>query len=130
MTNKIRLILTVIIVSLLHISNAPAQEGYPLDGTWRGEWEPADGEQNQVVIIMNWDGEGINGLMNPGRNSFTFQSASLDPETWTVHIEAVDNKGVPISIDGKLENIGSYRRTITGAWIQDGVEYPFKMNRE
>lgn len=104
-----------------------AQEGYPLDGTWRGEW----GQQaNVAVVVMNWDGVRINGRINPGRNTINFTEAVLDAANWMVHIEANTKEGELIVIDGKLENIGSYNRTITGTWVQGGVENPIVLTRE
>ena len=32
-----------------------AQEGYPLDGTWRGEWGQSGGEGTLAVVVMGWD---------------------------------------------------------------------------
>lgn len=107
-----------------------AQEGFPLDGTWRGEWGMPDGEKTMVVMVMEWDGDGINGLLNPGRNTVQFDDASLDPADWSVHIEATSKEGETIVVDGTLENLGSYNRTITGTWTQDGRQYPFRMARE
>jgi hypothetical protein len=107
-----------------------AQEGYPLDGTWRGEWGPADGQRTPVVIVMKWDGDNISGQINPGPASLPFDQASLDPSNWTVHIEAATADGTAITIDGSLGDIGSYNRWIEGTWDQGGTEHPFKITRE
>jgi hypothetical protein len=108
----------------------PAQEGYPLDGTWRGEWGPTGGEQTLAVVVMNWDGAMINGRINPGRNTINFTSASLNPADWTVHIEAQTREGEAIVIDGKLDELGSYHRTLTGTWTSGGVENQLVLTRE
>jgi hypothetical protein len=106
---------------------ATAQEGYPLDGTWRGEWgQPAQ----TAVVVMNWDGANINGRINPGRNTINFTSAKLDAANWQVHIEAMSKEGEVIVIDGKLENIGSYKRTLTGTWTIGGTASPIVLTRE
>jgi hypothetical protein len=107
---------------------AHSQEGFPLDGTWRGEWGGA--EKRQVVIVMKWDGKSINGIINPGPSSVPFTRASLEPSDWTVHIEAQSRDGAPILIDAKLEDIGSYNRTLTGTWNQAGVDHELKIARE
>jgi hypothetical protein len=106
-----------------------AQEGYPLDGTWRGTWGGAD-EPNRVVIIMKWNGETITGMINPGPNSYPFDSAALDASDWGVHITATTNEGSTVAIDGTLTEIGSYNRRIVGTWVQDGVESAFEIARE
>lgn len=107
-----------------------AQEGYPLDGTWRGEWGQPGGEQTMAVIVMDWDGENINGRINPGRNMVFFEDASLDPENWTVRFNAMSKTGEAIAFEGTLENIGSYNRTITGTWTIAGVENQLTLTRE
>ena len=108
---------------------ARSQEGFPLDGTWRGEWGP-DGGKSAVVIVMKWDGTNVNGMINPGPNVVRFAGPVLEPSDWTVHIEAQSRDGQPIVIDAKLDDIGSYNRTLSGTWKQAGVEQPFKMARE
>ena len=108
---------------------AAAQEGFPLDGTWRGSWGPT-GSDTHVVIVMSWDGERIHGMVNPGPQSFDFASAELDPSNWTVRIEAVDRDGVPVEIEGTLQNIGAYDRFITGTWSARGDPQPFRITRQ
>jgi hypothetical protein len=104
---------------------AQGQEGFPLDGTWRG----TSGDQ-PVLILMKWDGKNINGTLNPGRNAVKFSKAVLEPKTWTVHFEAQAKDGTPIVIDAKLEDIGSVNRFLTGTWTQAGANRPFKATRE
>ena len=118
------------IVALFPAMFATAQEGYPLDGTWRGEYGQPGAEGTLAVVVMNWDGTTINGRINPGRNTINFTSASLNAENWTVHFEAVAPDGKPIVVDGVLENIGSYKRTITGTWKVGDVESPIVLTRE
>jgi hypothetical protein len=107
-----------------------AQEGYPLDGTWRGNWGTEPNARNHVVIVMKWDGETINGRINPGPNAIDFASATLDPSDWTVHIEADPADGEPIVIEGTLEDIGSYNRAIEGTWTAGGQTHAFRIARE
>jgi hypothetical protein len=118
-----------VVPCLLLVTAVSAQEGFPLDGTWRGEWGPDTGKRT-VVMVMKWDGKTINGMINPGPNSVKFTSAVLEPKDWTVHIEAQSRDGAPIVVDAKLDDIGSYNRTLTGTWKQAGVETPLKMARE
>ena len=114
---------------LLLAATVRSQEGFPLDGTWRGEWG-SDAAKSSVVIVMKWDGKNVNGMINPGPNVVRFSGPVLEPSDWTVHIEAQSREGQPIVIDAKLDDIGSYNRTLTGTWKQAGVEHPFKMARE
>jgi hypothetical protein len=117
------------IVALLPLA-ASAQEGYPLDGTWRGEWGQPGGEQTLAVVVMNWDGKAINGRINPGRNTINFTSAALNPLEWSVHIEAQTRDGEQIIIDGVLSELGSYNRKLTGTWTSAGVENQLVLTRE
>lgn len=117
-------------IGLAVAAAAVAQEGFPLDGTWRGEWGSTGESRNRVVIVMSWDGERINGMINPGPRSIPFRHAELEPSTWTVRIEAVGPDDNEIVISGKLEDIGSYNRYIVGTWTQGGVEHDFRITRE
>ena len=107
-----------------------AQEGFPLDGTWRGGFGSNESERAPVVIVMKWDGESINGLINPGPRSIEFTYAELEPSTWTVRIEAQTADADGIMIEGTLQDIGSYNRFIEGTWSQGGVETGFRITRE
>ena len=59
---------------------------------------------------------------------------TLDSTKWTVHIEAdaKDHSGNPVRfiIDGKLDNILSYKRTLTGTWSHGDVKGDFKVTRD
>jgi hypothetical protein len=107
----------------------PAQEGYPLDGTWRGQWGD-ESAANHVVIVMKWDGVTINGTINPGPRSIPFTAAALEPADWTVRFEAETADGESIEIEGTLTDIGSYNRSIEGTWAMAGTAYAFKITRE
>src|ERR1051326_4244108 len=98
-----------------------AQEGHPLVGTWHGDWGPPGAQQrSRLVLYMKWEAKSISGMINPGPRGFPLGSATLDASKWTVHLEAdgKDQGGNPVHIvaDGKMDNIGSYNRTITGTW--------------
>lgn len=116
------------------IALAFAQEGHPLTGTWHGEWSPASGQQTRIVLYMKWDAKNVVGMIDPGPHAIPLTVATLDTEHWTVHLEGEtkDKTGNPvhISADGKLDNIGSYNRTITGSWTQGGVKGDFKVTRD
>jgi hypothetical protein len=119
------------IISILFAAHiGSAQEGFPLDGTWRGSWSSNDGSDNAVVIVMKWDGSNIQGVINPGPNSTPFASAMLEPSTWTVHIAAEPKDAAAVSIVGTLQDIGAYNRFIQGTWTQSGSEHNFRITRE
>jgi hypothetical protein len=107
-----------------------AQEGHPLTGSWHGEWHPAAGQKIPILIYMKWNSKAIEGTINPGRNAVPLKVANLDASNWTVHFEADTKDQKHIVIDGKLENIGSYNRTITGTWTEGAVNGDFKLTRD
>jgi len=111
-----------------------AQEGHPLVGTWSGDWGPTPTHRNQVTIVMNWDGKNVTGIINPGPDVIPMRVVTLDSTKWTVHIEAdaKDHSGNPVRfiIDGKLDNILSYKRTLTGTWSHGDVKGDFKVTRD
>jgi len=126
---SLRVTCFAVVLSLVLAVAVQSQEGFPLDGTWRGEWGP-DGGKSAVVIVMKWDGKNVNGMINPGPNVVRFSGPVLEPSDWSVHIEAQSRDGQPIVIEAKLADIGSYNRTLTGTWKQGAVGQPFKMARE
>ena len=83
---------------------------------------------------MSWDGKNVNGIINPGPDVIPMKVAMLDSIKWTVHIEAdaKDSSGNPehIVIDGKLDNILSYKRTLVGSWSHGNVKGDFKLTRD
>jgi hypothetical protein len=123
-----------VLASLALGLTALAQEGHPLTGSWHGDWGTSATQRNHVVMSMQWDTKNIVGKINPGPNSMPLKVATLDPAKWTVHFEAdgKDQAGAPVHIviDGKLDNIGSYNRTITGTWMQGATKADFKLTRD
>jgi len=111
-----------------------AQEGHPLTGVWYGDWGPNATQRNHLTIQMQWDGKNVTGIVNPGPDSYPLKLVTLDSSKWMVHIEAdaKDDKGAPAHFvaDGKLENVGSYNRTITGTWNYGATKATFKLRRD
>jgi hypothetical protein len=111
-----------------------AQQGYPLSGTWSGDWGPSVTQRNQITVVMDWDGKRVFGLINPGPNSTPLAGVSLDVANWGVRIEAdgKDQAGKPVHItaEGRLDDIGSYHRTIRGTWHQGEMSGDFKLTRD
>lgn len=107
-----------------------AQEGHPLTGSWHGEWRPASGKKLPIFIFMKWNSTAIEGKINPGPKGVPIQLATLDADNWTVHLEAESKDHKHIVIDGKLDNIGSYHRTITGTWTEGDMKGDFELTRD
>jgi hypothetical protein len=107
-----------------------AQEGFPLDGTWRGEHAAAKGAPTTVVVIMQWDGKQVAGTINPGPNGIEFTGAQLDPDGWKVHLAAKDAKGKDVILEGVVSDLGKYSRVITGKWTEGGKTNDIRFVRE
>ena len=128
-------VLAVCLLAALAIAiPASAQEGHPLTGSWHGSWSPSPTQHIPVFIYMKWDSRNIEGAINPGPNAMPLKVATLDASNWTVHFEAdgKDKSGSPVHvvIDGKMDDIGSYNRTITGTWTQGSMKGDFKITRD
>ncbi|MBZ5632566.1 MAG: hypothetical protein LAO55_05490 [Acidobacteriia bacterium] len=105
-----------------------AQQGHPLTGTWSGDWGATSTQRHQITFVMNWDGKNITGLINPGPDSIPIASVFVDVTNWTVRIEA--NGKDHITAEGKLEDLGSYHRTIKGTWTQGSTKGDFRITRD
>jgi hypothetical protein len=115
--------------------NATAQYGHPLKGSWSGE-RMAGAQSIRLLVNLDWDGKEVTGVINPGPNATPIRKVAVDsskPSAWVVHLEAerkdTSGKVVAIIIDGTLENIGAYRRFITGTWTEGGTKGNFKLTR-
>ena len=110
-----------------------AQQGHPLTGTWNGDWGTSPTQRTQLTIVMNWDGKEVKTVINPGPDSAP-AGVTLDPITWTVHIEAdmkdSSGKAVHIVADGKIDDLGTYHRSLSGTWRQGSATGNFKLTRD
>jgi hypothetical protein len=104
-------------------------QGHPLKGSWIGDWGPDKTHRTPVLIVMDWDGKAVSATMNPGPDAVTFTKAELDHTNWSVHLEGT-SAGVKYVIDGKIENLGSARRSIVGTWMQGSQKGDIKLTRQ
>ena len=76
----------------------------------------------------------ITGTINPGTDNIVVKNASLNPDTWVVHLEGdgKDKSGAVVAyvIDGKIENLAMANRSITGTWKTAKESGPFKISRQ
>ena len=118
-------------VLLIAAGAATAQEGFPLDGTWRGELQGDTGKSPiTVVMVMQWDGQKVTGVINPGPAAIPIGEAKLIPEGWRVTVAARTAAGASIAFEGVIGELGSYNRSITGTWTEGGHTYRVRMVRE
>ena len=129
-TRTCLLAIAIVTLSAVFLS---AQYGHPLKGTWSGDWGPNDKVRHRVLLELNWDGKAISGTINPGPNAVKIQKASVDPSSWAVKFEAEGKTAagatVAYLIEGQIENLGAYRRVLSGTWYQGSERGDFRLTR-
>lgn len=127
-------ILLTFSVALLSGGAPSAQEGHPLKGSWIGSWGPSESHSDDVLVVLDWDGKNITGMINPGTDNMPIKNATLNPDDWTVRLETdgKDRTGNPLSyvIEGKIEGLAFPNRSITGTWRTQRENGPFKISRQ
>lgn len=119
-----------------------AQEGHPLKGSWIGQWESNQTHGESVLVILDWDGQNIEGVINPGTDNIRIDQATLDPQDWTVRLEADapasgngsgngnGNGNVRYVIEGRIQNLELPSRSIVGTWQHDTASGDFTIQRQ
>ncbi len=117
--------LSVIIGVFFLSSAAQAQEGHPLKGSWIGEWSGNTALGDFVLIVMDWNGEEVTGMINPGTDNIEIDNVELDPSDWSVEISADG-----YTIDATIENLELPSRAITGNWRSSNGRGDFEIVRQ
>ena len=114
-----------------------AQEGFPLSGTWSGDWGTSskEADRRQTTLVMSWDGKAVQGIVDPGPDSAKIRVATLDTAKWTVHMEydLKDKSGkvTPFIVDGKLQNPSSRKnRSVVGTFTHGTAKGDFKITMD
>src|SRR5688572_12588674 len=143
-----RLFPGAVVACLLLAMPTLAQFGHPLKGSWSGEWRENASTDHRILLEFKWEGKfGVNpeggvlsGTLNPGPDAAPMRNIKLTPPSggvanadapWELHFESEtkDASGatVKVVVDGFLENIGAYKRFITGSWQQGNKKGPFRV---
>ena len=132
MTRLLTTVTAVLAIGLLGPSTA--QEGHPLKGSWLGEWAGNSVHGDNILLILDWDGKAVTGMINPGTDNIPLSAASLEPNGWVVKLEAEgkdkDGSAVRYVIEGKLENLELPNRSITGTWSSNKGRGTFTASRQ
>jgi hypothetical protein len=111
-----------------------AQEGHPLKGSWIGEWEGNETHDEFVLIVLDWNGREITGTINPGTDNIEITNAELDPEDWSVRIEAdtedANGRAVDYVIEGTIGELELPNRHIAGTWRNGSGSGEFRVERQ
>ena len=103
---------TALLAAMLSLTlTASAQEGHPLKGSWIGEWKGNAKLGDFVLLVLDWDGKNITGVINPGTDNLQITEATLNPADWSVHIEAGGYE-----LDGMIEQLELPSRSVVGTW--------------
>ena len=123
-----------LLAAVLVAAGAFAQEGHPLKGSWLGSWESNAALGDNILLILDWDGKAITGMINPGTDNIPIAKASLDPKGWMVTLEAdaKDKSGAAVHyvIQGHIENLELPNRSIVGTWSSSGGKGAFEASRQ
>ncbi len=129
-------LLTMLAASLvLGLSaTAVAQEGHPLKGSWLGEWKGNAVHGDNVLLILDWDGKAITGMINPGTDNMPLTRATLEPNGWVVRFESEgkdkDGSAVRYVVEGRIENLELPNRSINGTWSSNKGRGAFTASRQ
>jgi hypothetical protein len=118
-------ILRLLVLLCAALVPAVAQEGHPLSGTWSGERTLGAGKTIRTTLVMEWDGKAVTGAINPGPDALPLERVTVDYDKWTVRIEA---RGTVI--EGALDELGSWHRTLMGTWKDGTATGTFKLTRD
>jgi hypothetical protein len=121
-------------VSLALAFPVTAQEGHPMSGSWVGDYGPTRDQRTRVVVAMEWTGKELTVTINPGANAIPAKVARVNPDDWSLHIEAdgKDAQGRPVAyvIDGKIDDLGTYNRSLAGTWNVGATKGTFSITRQ
>ena len=122
------------LVLLALAGTAAAQEGHPLKGSWIGAWESNTQHGADVLMVLNWDGKAVTGIINPGTDNIKFDTATLDPNGWKVRLEAnakdKQGKAIRYVIDGAIQGLEMANRSIVGTWQSQSGRGKFEVRRQ
>src|SRR5215470_12729836 len=134
---------TVCLVAALAMAvPAFAQYGYPLKGTFSGDWWIQKGKESHLLLEFNYEGEKdlVTGTYSPGLDGVVLEKLTVTPpnpnvvteglKPWLIHFEVdtKDDGGKPLHIvfDAKLENIGAFNKHLSGSVTANGQKGEFK----
>jgi len=127
------------LASLAFAVTTSAQEGHPLVGSWHGDWGTSATVRQDLTLVIDYapDGADVTGIANPGYDHAALQNILVTipkPTDWTVRFEVdlkdKSGKATRYVAEGKLDKIGSDRRTLAGTWTAGTTKGDFKLTRD
>lgn len=117
--------LSALVMYLLMTGAATAQEGHPLKGSWIGEWSGNSTHGDFVLLVMDWDGKNVTGVINPGTDDMAIESVTLNPSDWTVTIRAAGYE-----LQGRIQELELPSRSIVGTWKNGNRNGKLEISRQ
>src|SRR5947208_833029 len=118
-------LLLMFLLSCIHPAIAQ-QSADPLTGTWKGDWGPSATDRNTVTLELKWDGKTLTGVVNPGPDAISIESASFDSKTMKIHLEAnLARRNLRYTVDGTVE-----KDKMSGTWNHPRRGGDFQVSRE
>jgi hypothetical protein len=119
-----------LVACVAFVATAAAQYGHPIKGQWSGDWGPNANTRNRVLLDLDWTGKAATGVIHAGEKAITLTRVTAEPvvpayDAWTVRMEGPNG----LAIDGKIVNLGSANRTMSGTWTEGGVKGTFNLTR-
>jgi hypothetical protein len=81
-------------------------------------------------MVLQWDGQKLSGVINPGPKAIPIADAQLIPDGWRVSVAAKTAAGARLAFDGAIADLGKYNRTLAGTWTEGGRKYSVRFVRE
>jgi hypothetical protein len=110
------------------------QEGHPLKGSWLGTWKGNAALGDDLILILDWDGKSITGMINPGTDNISIAKATLEPKGWmlTIEADAKDKSGAALHyvIEAHIENLELPNRSLVGTWRSQRGRGDFEASRQ
>lgn len=104
---------------------AYGQEGHPLKGSWIGEWSGNEAQGDFVLLVMNWDGKNVTGVINPGTDDYVIDKVVLNPTDWSVTITSGDYE-----LKGTIHELELPSRSIVGTWKNKNRSGKLEISRQ
>ena len=124
----------LVVCGVVALAPLSAQEGHPLKGSWLGTWKQNTVHGDDLILVLDWDGKAISGIINPGTDNIPIAKGTLEPKGWAVTLEATakDKSGAPLHyvIEGHIENLELPNRSIVGTWRSERGRGAFEASRQ
>jgi hypothetical protein len=134
-----RFVLILALTLLAGGSLAVAQEGYPMTGTWYGDYGTG-AQKKDLTFVMKWDGSKASGIMNPGAGQQPITAVVLDIIPGKAGTRSLNNPDAEAAIppvfnvkitvgdlvlEGKMLNPVGGNRSIVGTYTKGAEKGPF-----